>query len=243
MKVYLLSLFIITIPLTAISQIKLDSAISAKIQGNDRILSIEYEKNYYTNGAIESQGVIFKSFYYPITGQNKNSDTIKTKIGHWLQFHKNGKVRSKSYIPFYSDSAYIEATFYNKKGEKIVYKKYLYSEEVKSLNLNLKTFGVARPEYYFYRTYHKNGHVKYESHEKKKSCIGVAKYYYQNGQLYKELNYNSDGYRHGPTTIYHENGTIKVEKYFDMYSKVGTWKYYDETGQLIKEKNYDRKDG
>lgn len=109
-----------------------------------------------------------------------------------------------------------------------------------------------------------NGHVKKTGHVYDKEKFGVWLYYYPNGQLEKEENYNYAGRLDGAYRLYDKNGTIvcyghyvAVEdtvqyEYYNIINdttetypmvkleskKSGVWLYYNTSGNIIREEKY-----
>ena len=66
---------------------------------------------------------------------------------------------------------------------------------------------------------------------------GVAKWYYYDGQLYRETPYENDK-RHGIEKDYYENGLLREETPYENGKIHGVIKGYHENGQLWYEKPY-----
>ena len=67
---------------------------------------------------------------------------------------------------------------------------------------------------------------------------GLSKWYHENGQLFKELNY-TDGEENGDLVIFHDNGKIMEQGLIVMGKRVGSWEFYDKQGHLYKKRDYD----
>ena len=66
---------------------------------------------------------------------------------------------------------------------------------------------------------------------------GLSRWYHENGQLFKEMNY-TDGKENGDLVIYHVNGKIMERGLIVMGERVGTWDFYTQEGRLYKKEHY-----
>ena len=60
---------------------------------------------------------------------------------------------------------------------------------------------------------------------------GIWKFYYENGNLYKEINFKDD-IENGQWKMWHENGNIYIDQNKINGSSDGYWKEYYENGEL-----------
>lgn len=67
--------------------------------------------------------------------------------------------------------------------------------------------------------------------------MGLAKYYYQNGQI-SETGSFSRGMRNGAWEFYHENGKLKAKGSFSNDKETGKWELFDEKGNLTETKTF-----
>jgi antitoxin component YwqK of YwqJK toxin-antitoxin module len=64
---------------------------------------------------------------------------------------------------------------------------------------------------------------------------GISRLYYQNGQLWEELNYNKDGKMEGTHKEWHQNGVVCYECYYVDGKREGFTRTWHQNGQLIGE--------
>lgn len=109
-------------------------------------------------------------------------------------------------------------------------------------------------------TYYKNGNKKAVHSIKNGKEHGVAFYFFENGKLMEqgnfnegvktgywerksesgvklaEANYNDEGEKDGTWRIYDENGTLRYEMHYINEKKTGEWKVWNEQGELVDTK-------
>jgi antitoxin component YwqK of YwqJK toxin-antitoxin module len=62
--------------------------------------------------------------------------------------------------------------------------------------------------------------------------VGPSRFYFADGKLEQEGDYDLSGGRTGEWKFYHWNGNIKEKGRFDRDKKIGVWKSFDENGKL-----------
>ena len=82
-------------------------------------------------------------------------------------------------------------------------------------------------------TFYEDGKLKDETMYKNGKREGLSKYYYQNGKLAVEQNFNNDGNIEGIRKDYWENGNIQEECLYKNGLREGILKEYDEKGKLV----------
>ena len=88
--------------------------------------------------------------------------------------------------------------------------------------------------------YYPDGRIKMEGeYNKDGKKDGKWIYWYQNGNKWSE-GYFSDGLDNGLRKTWHENGQKHYQGHYDKGKRVGTWKFYDENGKMVKEIDYDK---
>ncbi len=70
---------------------------------------------------------------------------------------------------------------------------------------------------------------------------GEYKFYHESGQLAYDWNYDNSGRRTGTQKYYHENGELKYEGDWVKGKTTGSLKMFNESGDLITERIYDDK--
>ena len=85
--------------------------------------------------------------------------------------------------------------------------------------------------------YYQDGKKKMEGTFKEGKRDGKWFYWYPDGKLWTEGNYEME-IEQGYKVVYHENGQKYYEGNFKDGSRVGVWKFYDTTGALIKQIEY-----
>jgi antitoxin component YwqK of YwqJK toxin-antitoxin module len=83
--------------------------------------------------------------------------------------------------------------------------------------------------------YYKNGNLKWQLTDT------TDKYWYKNGQLKDEYNYNQEGKSDGIDKHWYKNGQLWYEESFKNGKRDGLFRDWYKNGQLAVEKNY--KDG
>ncbi len=88
--------------------------------------------------------------------------------------------------------------------------------------------------------YHDNGKIQEEGQWSSKLNKWVGKYrlYYDNGQVQHEFAFNPSGKREGPAKYFYENGQVAIEGNFQNGQEVGMFKEYYETGDTKAEKTF-----
>lgn len=86
------------------------------------------------------------------------------------------------------------------------------------------------------RVFYTNGKIQEEGVWKGTTWVGKYKFYFENGNLCYEWNYNEDGLRVGEQKYFHENGKIKIEGSWAEGKKNGFLKEYYEDGNIKSQK-------
>lgn len=133
--------------------------------------------------------------YSPDAKVEEGKYTDSKKVGAWIEYYPNGKLKNK--ITFENGRPNGYAIMYHENGK--------ISEE--GMWKNNRWVGD-------YKMYYENGQVmqefKFNASGKRE---GPQKYYYENGQVMIEGNW-ADGKESGIVKEYYENGDIKAEKNF-----------------------------
>jgi len=90
----------------------------------------------------------------------------------------------------------------------------------------------------FARVYYANGQPMEEGLWQGNKWVGKYKFFYENGQLYYDFNYNDDGKREGAQKYYHDNGKLMVEGTWHESKEAGVIKEFNKDGKLITESTY-----
>lgn len=109
-------------------------------------------------------------------------------------------------------------------------------------NGNLKgkiQYANGRPDGYCI-IYHENGKIQEEGQwsSKLNRWVGKYKLYYDNGQVQHEFNFNQNGKREGPAKYFYENGQLAIEGNFQNGQETGVFKEYYENGDVKAEKTF-----
>jgi len=87
--------------------------------------------------------------------------------------------------------------------------------------------------------YYENGNLRVEGEfNESGKKDGKWVYFYEDGKKWSE-GYFYEGLNHKKRTTWHENGVKHYEGTYDKGERVGIWKFYNEQGALTKEIDYD----
>lgn len=86
--------------------------------------------------------------------------------------------------------------------------------------------------------YYENGQKKWERSYKGRQLIGPVTWWYESGQIKKELHHKYGGKMHGPATWWYENGQKMLEKNYKDGKLDGLFIAWNEKGKEIKRENY-----
>lgn len=221
------------------SMAQLPDEIRKTLENHPKVLSLDYEEEFFRNGNIKAEGYYFDTQYYPFTSVVELKDTVSMKVGIWKYYYKNGELRAMEDIPLFEDSALINKVLFNRKGEKIGFRRHCFLDEILPIEeLKAGNSKVRLKKYYFIRFYN-NGNVKWESTMAKFIPIGEYKSFYKNGRMKKLVHYNDESTRDGVFKVWFSNGAIKIIGKYEEGSKTGTWEKYNKEGKLIKRKKYE----
>jgi antitoxin component YwqK of YwqJK toxin-antitoxin module len=201
----------------------------------DTIISDGYQKFYFTNGKISSEGTL----------KNGKPD------GYWKSYNQNGTLKSEgnrknfeldSLWKFYNEEGNLLLEINYQKGKKNGIKTtYLEKEIIREVFINDIKEGYTR--YYF-----KDGKLKQEVPFVKGQEQGFGKEFDEEGMIITLTEYkkgfivdrmrinrkDANGRRIGKWFTFFENGNIKTEVSYKNDLKNGYYKEYAENGDLVK---------
>ncbi len=88
-----------------------------------------------------------------------------------------------------------------------------------------------------WKGHYENGQLRYEGVFNEGKETGLFKYYYNSGNLEKELLYIKDGV-YAKVRIYYSNKKIKTLGEYCSKKRCGTWEYFDPLGNIVIRENY-----
>jgi len=190
---------------------------SGKKQGN--------WKFYYETGELKSEGdyqsnkKIGEWKYYFITGsiEQKGSYADGRLSGKWFWYYETGELlREENYSKGLPEGESVE---YSKNKEIITQGKYID--------------GTKSGKWYY-----KVGDIIEEGSYKEDDRIGKWKYFYPNGRLKYECNYDL-GKENGKAIYYFKNKKIEEIRFYSVGIPDGIWRKYNEEGVEILSLEYD----
>ncbi|MBO0592979.1 hypothetical protein I2486_16370 [Cellulophaga sp. E16_2] len=178
-------------------------------------------KKYYWNGVIESKGTYSKgkkngllTFYFKENGE------LKSK-----QNYKNGK-KDGVYVLMGADQKItIEGNYLN--DDKIGDWNH-YKNGKLEMYQNFKTSNT-----YSEIAYYDNDNIKYKRNFNNGNHVGKWLYFFENGEIVNETNFNDEGKWNGKRKVYRENGNLKSEMDFDNGNSLSSNEYF-ENGAIQK---------
>ncbi|MCK9612414.1 MAG: hypothetical protein PHR81_00220 [Bacteroidales bacterium] len=200
----------------------------------DSINNNGYNKFFYKNGSIKSQGLI-------IQGKPE---------GYWKNYYENGILKSEGNRKnFEIDSIWI---FYNEKGDTLV--KINYSQGKKNGIRTTYTGDEIIEENFendikkgFSYKYYPGRNLKYKVNYIDGREEGTAFEYSTDGNIITIIEYRKgyvinseninryrEGLKHGVWKEFYENGQVKTEQNYSYGKKDGFYKEFDTKGNLIK---------
>jgi antitoxin component YwqK of YwqJK toxin-antitoxin module len=202
-------------------------------------------KDYYSTGKILEEGLVLNNFqegeskkYYP-NGILESQGTFSKgkKNGLWTyHFSENGEIKYKQkYKNGKKDGAYllmgadqkinIEGNYLD--DEKIGEWNH-YKNGKLEINQNYKT-----SHSYSEVTYYDNGQIKYKRNFSNGKNIGKWLYFFENGKIVTEINFNEEGKWNGKRKKFWKNGNLKSEMDFDNGKSLYNNEYF-ENGNIQK---------
>ncbi|WP_160164114.1 toxin-antitoxin system YwqK family antitoxin [Nafulsella turpanensis] len=213
--------------------------MQAQLKDNPKVLSIEYDEEFYPNGKIKSKGYYFMSRFYPFTSDIEGVDTVLYSVGEWKHYFKNGIVKEFNYFPVFEDSAFVYSWTFNKKGKKVWFNRYYCKEGI--VPLEELVDDNSKPNFIqnsFQISFFNNGNIKWESNITSKGPVGEFKEYHRNGRIKKIINYNHNSLKDGDSKVWFQDGTLKKRGRYKEGLKAGVWEKYNKKGHLVKSKSY-----
>ncbi|GAA4314427.1 hypothetical protein GCM10023143_25270 [Compostibacter hankyongensis] len=86
--------------------------------------------------------------------------------------------------------------------------------------------------------YYKNGNIASMANYYNQKFIGKVRFYYLNGKINFEENYDSSGISQGMFHLWYENGQLKQVGLNEKGKIVGEWRNYYEDGKIERIENY-----
>jgi len=202
---------------------------------------------YYSNSKIASKGA-----YLPV-----KKETIKlrrklkeeAKIGNWKYFEKDGTLKEKTSFKLSSDYKYIikkqqeyynngklksKKTFHNKR-EKGIHKEFFENGKLSVIsNYDIDDEIVGVKEYY------SNGNLKCTKRsfiDDQDYSTGIYTFYYENGKLKIQMDFDEEGYLKNVLKYYDSKGAkLDVGTLKDGN---GTLKHYNKNNEVIRIENFE----
>jgi len=174
----------------------------------------------------------------------QTKDTQSCPQDKKLVCDKSGNLLTGNEITKYPNGQWAEVTYKNGNPDyiKTYYKTGVLASEMKTENGKMKYIeygedGKLKPNKNLSKFYYANGNLKEEVNYENGQRNGLTKRYYENGILEAELNYK-DGEEDGLQKGYHDNGNLMYEHNFKAGELEGLQKEYDLGGNLLTEMNY-----
>ena len=201
-------------------------------------------KNLYLDGDKLSFQLIQKS--------NSSNKLTKTQYlgtnmdGERIEYKNDKIVRKQEFknniaegydLVYYDSGEVLDSLFYVNGLQSGIQKRYYENGNLKGLmNINSHTGLVA--EHSVAKKYHENGKLwvesRYNSNGKEH---GQKTIYYDNGQLYKNMSLNN-GIIEGEFKQYYKNGVVSIQSIYKSGKKNGYCKMYYENGELLSDANF-----
>jgi len=201
-------------------------------------------ENYYESGKKESHGNYLMNkknglwSYFNKDGSLKSEgDYFKGKAkGEWKYYYSNGIIKAQGlYVNGKKDGNW--KYYYENEDLKA---QYFYANGELSKNLDLilpDGTQILKNGNGAYKTYYSNGKLSFSSMIKNGHRYGIAKWYYNNGQLKEEIEYKyspviTNGLRWNNISCFDENGIIR--KGGSLKNGNGTMIGYNSKGKISK---------
>jgi antitoxin component YwqK of YwqJK toxin-antitoxin module len=84
-----------------------------------------------------------------------------------------------------------------------------------------------------------NGSVKYEKLFLNDKPWGTWKFYFEDGKIQEEVNYDDQGLMDGVWKVWYPNGTLFIESYFKNGERNGMTREWYDNGKIQHESNYE----
>lgn len=209
------------------------------IYGQDEIVKNGYQKFYYTDGSVASEG----------TMRDGKPD------GYWITYNKDGSIKTEgNRSNFELDSTWIfntskgklKFTVSYKNGKKNGYRRTYLPDRilVDSFLNNVKnnmSFVLYNDSSICTKTWFVNGLEEGWSYDYAKDGRTIGKTLYDHGFVRKREVFNGfdyDGSKHGVWKYFYKDGTTKLVGRYKSGEKEGYFKYYSPEGSLDSIKKY-----
>ncbi|MFV0247358.1 MAG: toxin-antitoxin system YwqK family antitoxin [Tenacibaculum sp.] len=168
------------------------------------------------------------------------------RTGIWKKYYKNGAIRYQGQFKngkeigtfkFYDMSLSTQPIIvkeFSETSDTALVKFYSIDGKLKSKGESVKKQRIGKWLYFF-----QNGKIISEENYQKGLLHGMLKNYYPSGRLTEQTNY-AEGEKHGISKIYSEDGVLLQEENYQKGLLHGSCAYYDIKGELKERGSYNK---